>query len=292
MSKKDLSEKKLEAYADVFADIFNVLLFKKELIKPEQLLDGPTESVYKAEEGELHGQYRDTLKYYKNTSISIASMGIENQSTIDRDMPIRIMGYDYASYRSQILNGNERFPAITIVLNFSNEKWNVPKNLKGILDIPKELEAYVQDYQIYVFDIAYLEQETVAQFKSTFKHVAHLFTNKRVCANYQPLKEEIEHLEAFLDLLTVFTKDDTYKKIRSELVERKKKGEMITMCEVVERFKKEGFEEGEKKGFEEGVKANILTIFKKGKSAEEISELLDLPLQEVQNIIESFQKSE
>ena len=32
----------------------------------------------------------------------------------------------------------------------------------------------------------------------------------------------------------------------------KKKGEMITMCEVVERFKKEGFEEGEKKGFEEG----------------------------------------
>lgn len=50
MAGKDLSEKKLEDYNDVFADILNTLLFKKDLILPSLLEDGPSESVYKAAE--------------------------------------------------------------------------------------------------------------------------------------------------------------------------------------------------------------------------------------------------
>lgn len=270
MAEKDLSEKILEAYADVFADIFNVLLFKRELIKPEQLLDGPTESVYKKEQGNLGGQYRDTLKYFKNTGISIASLGIENQSAIDKDMPIRVMGYDYASYRSQILNGDKRFPVITVVLNFSNEKWNIPKNLKGVLDIPKELEEFVQDYRIYVFDIAYLEPEVIDQFTSTFKHVAHFFTNRRKSEDYKPLDEEIEHVEAFLDLLSVFTDDDTFKKLKNELVERKKKGGTVTMCDVVQLFTERGRQEGFREGQELTLMRNAKFCIEHGISEEEV----------------------
>ena len=72
------------------------------MLDESHLLPGPTESIYKAAEGSLSNQYRDIFKYYHNAGIMIASYGMENQSTIDEDAVIRIMGYDYASYRAQI----------------------------------------------------------------------------------------------------------------------------------------------------------------------------------------------
>lgn len=257
MADKDKSEKKLEDYNDVFADIINVLLFKSELVKPEQLLQGPTESVYKAENLKLKLQQRDTIKYYKNSGIILANIGIENQSTVDEDMPIRIMGYDYTSYRNQLENKNGLYPVITIVLNFSDKKWNKPVNLKGILNIPEELEPFVEDYKIKVFDIAFLEDEIINKFKSTFKHVAHFFKNKKDIENYQPLDEEIEHLEAFLDLLKVFTADDTYGDIKSDLLESQRKGQVVTMCSVVDRFTNEGLKRGIEQGITQGIEQGI-----------------------------------
>lgn len=38
--EKDMTSKKLEDYTDVFADILNVLLFHKNLLKPELLKSG------------------------------------------------------------------------------------------------------------------------------------------------------------------------------------------------------------------------------------------------------------
>ena len=122
--EKDMTSKKLEDYTDVFADILNVLLFHKNLLKPELLKSGPTESIYKTDVQTLNDQRRDTLKDYMDESrFLIASIGIENQSTIQKIMPIRIMGYDYGSYRQQ-LSDNVSFlrPVITIVLNFSMKR--------------------------------------------------------------------------------------------------------------------------------------------------------------------------
>ena len=226
MAGKDLSEKKLEDYNDVFADILNTLLFKKDLILPSLLEDGPSESVYKAAEKNLRGQYRDTFKYYKKAGIMLAGFGMENETEEEDNMPVRVMGYDYSAYRAQIDKGGVRYPIITIVLNFSDKKWNKPIHLKDMLEIPEGMGKFVQDYKIIVFDIAFLPDKTISQFKSTFKHVAHFFKNKRMLDKYQPLNEEIEHLEAFLDLLKVFTGDKKYEEIKYSLLERQKKGEV------------------------------------------------------------------
>ena len=240
MAEKDLAEKKLEDYPEIFADIMNVLVIHKDYIQPEKLLDGPTESIYKAE-GNMRNQFRDTSKYYRDAEINIASIGIENQAEEDEDMPIRIMGYDYGQYRHQIDLGKERYPSITIVLNFSEKKWNKPKHLKALFRIPKELESVVQDYEIQVYDIAYLEDETINQFTSTFK-LCFFKKNK----DYQPLDEKIDerHLEAYLELFSVFTGDEWYKKKAEELLKQQKEGKVITMCNVVERFMEEGKKEG------------------------------------------------
>ena len=144
MADKDLAEKYLESFSDVFADIYNVLLFRKEILLEEGLEEGPTESIYKVEENNLRNQFRDTVKLYKNGLYKVASFGIENESRIDKNMPIRIMGYDYAVYRVQIDREEERkYPAITIVLNFSDTEWKSPNALFDILDNIPSVKNYI-----------------------------------------------------------------------------------------------------------------------------------------------------
>ncbi len=58
MGQKDMTEKLLEDYNDVFADIYNVLVFEKDVIDENRLRDGTTESVYKAEDGVYREQRR------------------------------------------------------------------------------------------------------------------------------------------------------------------------------------------------------------------------------------------
>ncbi len=45
MAKKDLGIKKIEDYNEVFADIYNTLLFQKNVIDSQCLRSGATESV-------------------------------------------------------------------------------------------------------------------------------------------------------------------------------------------------------------------------------------------------------
>ena len=55
MGQKDITEKLLEDYNDVFADIINGLIFKGEQrILPESLENAKVHSQYKAEDGKVH----------------------------------------------------------------------------------------------------------------------------------------------------------------------------------------------------------------------------------------------
>ena len=63
MGEKDMSEKILEDYNDVFSDIVNVLLFHgQELIEPSAHESISVHSQYKGEDAKLHEQERDVAK--------------------------------------------------------------------------------------------------------------------------------------------------------------------------------------------------------------------------------------
>ena len=92
MGAKDIMEKTLEGYNDVFADIMNVLLFQGErIVRDEELSDALPRSYYKAS-GEVREQERDVAKYWHNHQIRIAMLGIENQTEEDAEMPLRVIG--------------------------------------------------------------------------------------------------------------------------------------------------------------------------------------------------------
>lgn len=201
MGEADITEKLLEAYDDVFSDIINVLLFDgKRLVKEDELSDAVPLSGYKDSEGKMHEQERDVAKYWRNGSIRICLYGLENQTDIDVDIPLRVIGYDGAAYRAQILADKEsdgkkkkkpRYPVVTLVLYFGEERWNKHKSLQECLEIPPELKPYVSDYKVNVFEIAWLEPETVAKFRSDFGIVADYFVQIRRNKEYRPSAETI-----------------------------------------------------------------------------------------------------
>lgn len=64
MKDKDITQKQLEDYNDVFADIMNVLLFQgKRMVSEEDLVPANNKSQFKDTVGKIHEQERDIAKY-------------------------------------------------------------------------------------------------------------------------------------------------------------------------------------------------------------------------------------
>ena len=249
MAEKDITEKMLEAYNDVFADIVNVLLFDgKREVGEDELADAVTRSAFKAD-GKIHEQERDVAKFWEKENVRISLYGLENQSRPDRDMPLRLASYDGAGYKAQMLDDTrkERYPVVSLVLHFGMEKWNEPLTLKECLNIPDELEGYVNDYKMNLYQIAYLTEKQVNMFQSDFKVVAEYFTQKRTNKDYVPSPQTFQHVDAVLKLMAVMTGDHRFEEV---LQESRQKGVPTNMCEVLDRVEARGEARGEAKTWE------------------------------------------
>lgn len=258
LAEKDITEKILEAYNDVFADIVNVLLFDgEEIIKPEELIDQAPRAAYKVD-GKIREIERDVAKRWSKQNIRIACVGLENQTKADPDMPLRVIGYDGAEYRAE-LNGTDRYPVVTLVLYFGFDKhWDQPRNLLGCFDVPEAFKPYVRDYEINLFEIAYLTDEKVKLFKSDFGIVADYFVQKQRNGDYKPEPRQMQHVQEVLQLLSVMTGDHRFEETFSEDTQ----GGVKTMCDVLDRVEKKGKAEGKAQGKAEGENL-ILTLMQK-----------------------------
>lgn len=272
MGQKDITEKLLEDYNDVFADIVNVLLFRgNRIVKEESLKETKVKSQYKAEAGKLHEQERDVAKYWQDGNALVAICGLENQTVEEKYMPLRVFSYDGASYRRQLLSENDEnpiVPVVSLVLHFGMKEWSSPHNLKGVIDIPKELEPYVNDYKANIFNIAFLDDETVQMFQSDFRIVADFFVQKRKNKDYVPDEHKIKHVDEMLKLLQVLTGDDRYNVKFSEA----EKKEDIKMCDVMERAVNKGKEEVREEERINSIKVLISSLEEFGISSEAIIE--------------------
>ena len=175
--KPDIIVKNYWSSNEEFADLFNAVLFGgKQVIKSYELNDVDTD----VSNVEKYGTYtesikaiRDNIKIRKKSTISgieFVLLGIEGQEHIHYAMPLRIMGYDYGSYRKQysdikkeikkkkglttdeFLSGmkkEDRFiPVVTIVVYYGEKEWDGALSLKQMMTIPKEMENIVNDYKM------------------------------------------------------------------------------------------------------------------------------------------------
>ncbi len=305
MAEQDITEKLLEDHNDVFADIINTLVFDGEqVIQPEELETVSTLSTYKMAD-KIHSQERDVLKAWKQGHIRIAMCGFENQTTVDADMPLRIISYDGAGYRAQLSDdkqpGGKRYPVITLVLYFGKGRWTGPKSLLGRISIPEGMENLVSDYRINVFEIGQLSEEKIKKFTSDFQVVADYVTQMEQKRKYIPSGKSLHHIDGVMDLLGALTKVSKYKEAISvmkqieeqegEVSMRSAWGEAIVRGE--ERGRQQGREEGREQGWMEAcetmAKSMLVTT---ACSKEEIQKVTKLPLSRIDELEQEVMQAE
>ena len=144
------------------------------------------------------------------------------------------------------------------------------------MKIPEGLEGYINDYEMKVFEIAWLTEAEISRFHSDFKVVANFFVQKRKNRDYIPDDPtEIRHVDEVLKLLQVMTGDERYQTIFQE-----KKG-ACSMCDVAERLEKMGMEKGIEQGVKQGIHEEKIRVYKKllekGFSEQKAQEIAELP---------------
>ena len=231
MQEKDSTQKTFESYNDVFADIVNVLLFNGEqIVKEDSLIDAQPFSQYKASGKSVRAQNRDVAKYWRNGELRLSLIGFENQTMPDKFMPIRIMSYDAAEYRSQLSRrkkekinveeaDKECYPIVSLVLYFGTEhKWKTNLHLKDVISIPSQLDKFVSDYKINVINLAWLEPEQISMFKSGFREVVEFLRALRLGRVFEGQERKIEHEIELVDLLFALSKEQNFKQLEPEIM--------------------------------------------------------------------------
>ena len=203
MSTTDTVTKEFISDNEVFADVVNFLIFDGEkVVTPDSLVEMDSTSVavpYGTDNtGTPVQKERDvvknvTCKMYSDMVFAI--VGIENQTSINYAMPVRNMLYDALTYTGQVekagksyrkekvkLSGAEflshfkkedkLIPVITLVINFSPDKWEAPVSLYEMIDFKSDiLKKFVPDYWINVIEPASLTKGQLKKFTTGFREV-------------------------------------------------------------------------------------------------------------------------
>ena len=165
-----------------FADLFNAVLFGgSQVIKPYELENEDTEASVLLEHRD-HTQsikaVRDNIKIQKKSTVygvQFVLLGLESQEHIHYAMPLRVMGYDYATYKKQYDSLTRQYkehktdmdeheflsrmkktdrltPVISVVIYYGEKVWDAATSLYGILNIPTEMASYVNDYRMLLVE--------------------------------------------------------------------------------------------------------------------------------------------
>ncbi|MBP3475591.1 MAG: Rpn family recombination-promoting nuclease/putative transposase [Lachnospiraceae bacterium] len=257
MGQKDLVSKKLERRPEIYADIINALLYEgKQILAPQNLYPAPVESIYERDDGALHSQYNDVSKYEMHHGKIMLRYTLENQTTPDYKMLFRKAGYEGAIYREQY-DGTETYPLITLVLYWGEENWHPAFDMHSYFKrkkIPENAWQYIDNAKLYVFSMRKLPWEVRQRFRSDMRIIVDYLAEGKA---YEPTDQEIRNIDDVMRLLYELTGDMGFINKMTELQHRQRKGEKITMCEVIDKFVARGREQGIQLGIEQGIEQGI-----------------------------------
>lgn len=296
--QKDIALKQLAEHEDVFAEIFNQLAFHGcQVVKPEHLISIPTEAFITEAEGVLREKRRDIVKADHNGQYYHLIFDLENQDRIDYTMPVRIMGYEFASYDKQIreistenkkqegspiidrlLEGQKLAPVISLILYWGKDTWDSPRCLHDMLHFSESAEGIIKplvpDFPINLVCMAKLTEEQRQRLTTDIRVLADYVacqTDKQKKKNI--LREGFHHIRHSRETLTALSAiagDRRYKQMVTaweESTQKDEEGE--NMCEVLDEIFNDGKEEGLKEGLKEGIRALIEACREFGASRED-----------------------
>lgn len=296
--KKDMLEKKLFDHNDVFAEVFNEIVFEGTGVRidPDDLEDARARSVYvplSDEDNPVREQERDVAKFWKKGGVVLCLMGIEGQTKIDNFMPLRVMGYEGADYRYQVIERDEAvrsarlkgdiegakqirarkcYPVITAVLYFGiNKIWDKNISLHECLEMSPGFENVVEDRHINVINLAWLSDEQEGRLKTDLRLLVGALKQKRITGTYKPKdNREIKHVEDVIRLLQELTgMKNLFYEMLLKYPATKHEGGNVDMIDLFG----DAIAEGRAEGITEGIAKVLEAMRKRGYSEEDIAKL-------------------
>mgnify|MGYP002457132661 CR=1 FL=1 len=246
----DSTCKKLLRDKGCFADLCNYAFFQgRQVIQPEELVSRENDLstlIGKVDKPTEIKRYRDVVR---KASIhgEYVIIGVEHQSTFDKNMIFRILNYDATTYINQVESKKEVYPVGSFVFYTGDEEWNLPETLKETLkSIPSEMEPYINDWRLPVVELKTMDARKLMNRR--LRDVVEINQSMFV-GSYDGLRENRKiETESFM-MAATFTRT---KIKREDLPE----GDEINMCEAMDRlfqrFENQGMEKGKIIGFEKG----------------------------------------
>ena len=250
----DSTCKKLLRDEGCFADLCNYAFFQgRQVIKPEELVsrendlstlignvDDPTEIK----------RYRDVVRK-AGIHGDYVIIGIEHQSTFDKNMIFRILNYDATTYINQVESKKEVYPVGSFVFYTGDEEWKLPETLKETLkSIPSEMEPYINDWKLPVVDLKTMDARKLMNRR--LRNVVEISQSMFV-GSYDGLRENRKiETESFMMAVT-FTRTNIR---REDLPE----GDEINMCKATDQLFQRMRDEGKLNTLKELLKVKLGTL--------------------------------
>ncbi len=306
-AEKSCVETSLIARNDVAAKLINAIFAEgKDFVAPDELRDAPLNSAYESI-GRLRELRRDVAKYFVRNARCECVFAFEVQSTIDRNMPVRVFGYDGVAYRDELDNAalDEQFgaesdrvaPVFTTVLYFGGDLWRNCRKLSERAtmsdEVAKIMRPHFTDFEIRVVDFAGMSDEELRMFPEEIRFIAGYFRCKRNGGGLEELRElqlgNFTHPRELVYFLDYAVKDARF---AYETIMKGYDKEPKNMCELLDRIiaegKAEGIAEGKAEGIAEGIaegeargemnvkKTTAKKLYRQGWDVERIAVLFDV----------------
>lgn len=257
MAEKDITEKILLSYADVFSDCINTLVYGGiQYLNPQNTRPAPTESFYKGKKP--HNQFCDASRYLMEEDTICLQYIIENETELEERQILRKISYQGGAYRLQFESGAPVYGVIAIVIAWTGKTSRIPLNLHTLLlknGVPQKYLEQIDDEKLAVYHMNNLSPEIRSRFTSDIGFVADYLNE----GNFgRRMQQKIVHLEALCDLMETLTGDTRFTELARQFRENKQKGEQIMMCEYLNQLEEQGEKRGEING-----EANLSSLLEK-----------------------------
>ena len=249
------------------AELINQFVEPREEIKKEDLVRYTNSYItkkYKAKEADL---------VYKLKKQEVFFL-IEHQSSIDNNMPYRMLNYILDIMRewsrNQKIGRNTSYPIVVpIVIYTGNQKWKIPKNFREKQIGNYVFERYKIDLEYNFIDINKISKQILLEKDTMFGYsmmIEKARDDKELNQNLFRIIENTnnkKYLEEIQDIIVYLLNNVLEKKVQQELLEKiKRKVGEKGMSELIERLRRENIEKQKREGRKEGKKESRKEIAK------------------------------
>ena len=178
-------------------------------------------------------------------------IGVEHQSTFDKNMIFRILNYDATTYINQVESKKEVYPVGSFVFYTGDEEWKLPETLKETLkSIPSEMEPNINDWRLPVIDLKTMDARKLMNRR--LRDVVEINQSMFV-GSYDRLRENRKiETESFMMAATF-----TCTNIRREDLPE---GNEINMCKAMDQLFQRMRDEGKLNTLKEQLKVKLGTL--------------------------------